>query len=160
MRAVCNTSPLILLAKIHRLDLLNRLYKQVIIPPAALRELEAKPAQEAKRVRALLRSRKFHLQKASKRVLREIPRDLGTGEREAIALALESKADLVILDDQQGRQVARARGLAVTGTIGLLIEAREQGLIPSIRRELDRLIEAGIWIDERFYHRILQEFGE
>jgi len=42
----------------------------------------------------------------------------------------------------------------------LLIEAREKGLLPSIRRELDRLIEAGMWLDELFYHRILQEFGE
>lgn len=160
MRVVCNTSPLILLAKIHRLDLLDRLYDKVIVPWAVLEELEAKPAKEAERVRAWLQSRKFHLQKVSKRALREVPADLGTGEREAIALALESKADLIILDDQQGRRVARAQGLAVTGTIGLLIEAREKGLISSVRRELDRLIEAGLWIDELFYHRILQEFGE
>ncbi len=160
MRAVCNTSPLILLAKIQRLDILSRLYDEVIVPAAVLEELEAKPAKEAKQVRALLQSQKFHLRKASKRALGRIPADLGSGEREAIALALESKADLIILDDRQGRHAARERGLAVTGTVGLLIEAREKGLIPSVRRELDRLIEAGIWIDEVFYHRILQEFSE
>lgn len=75
-------------------------------------------------------------------------------------MALETKVDLVILDDQQGRSVARERGLLVTGTVGVLIEARERGLIPSVRHELDRLIEAGMWIDEAFYHRILQELGE
>jgi len=160
LRAVCNTSPLILLAKIHRLALLKRLYDEVIVPQAVLKELEARPATEEKGVRALLQGRKLHLKRASKRALREVPAELGRGEREAIALALESKADLVILDDRQGRRVARAKGLAVTGTLGLLIEAREKGLIPSVRRELDRLIEAGIWIDEAFYHRILQEFGE
>jgi predicted nucleic acid-binding protein len=48
----------------------------------------------------------------------------------------------------------------VTGTIGVLIEAREKGLLVSIRRELDRLVEAGMWLDELFYHRILREFGE
>ncbi len=111
MRVVCNTSPLILLAKIHRLDLLHRLYDEVLVPSKVLKELEA-------------------------------------------------KADLIILDDKEGRRVARSKGLRVTGTLGLLIEARERGLIPSIRRELDRLIEAGIWINEALYHRILQEFGE
>lgn len=86
--------------------------------------------------------------------------DLGSGEREAIALAIETRADLVVLDDQKGRRVARERGLSVTGTIGVLVEARERGVIPSIRHELDRLIEAGIWLDEAFYHRILKEFAE
>lgn len=86
--------------------------------------------------------------------------DLGSGEREAIALAIETRADLVVLDDQKGRRVARERGLSVTGTIGVLVEAREGGVIPSIRHELDRLIEAGIWLDEAFYHRILKEFAE
>lgn len=91
MKVVCNTSPLILLAKIHRLGLLAQLYG---------------------------------------------------------------------LDDQQGRHVAREQGLPVTGTVGILIEAQERRMIPSVRHELDHLIEAGMWIDEAFYHRILQEFGE
>ena len=92
--------------------------------------------------------------------LSELPTDLGAGERETIALALETKADLVILDDQQGRSMARGKGLSTTGTIGVLIEARERGLITSVRREMDHLIEVGIWIDEKFYHRVLQEYGE
>lgn len=160
MRVVCNTSPLILLAKIRRLDLLRRLYDEVLIPSGVLKEIEAKPTKEAKRIQALLRNRKFHLSTTSKRALSEVPKDLGAGEREAIALAVESKADLIILDDKEGRRVARSKGLRVTGTLGLLIEARERGLIPSIRRELDHLMEAGIWINEALYHRILQEFGE
>jgi predicted nucleic acid-binding protein len=61
VRAVCNTSPLVLLAKIHRLDLLHQLYDEVIIPSAVLKELGAKPAEEAKQVWALLRDKKLHL---------------------------------------------------------------------------------------------------
>ena len=75
--------------------------------------------------------------------LAELPIDLGQGEREAIALAIDSGADLVILDDQQGRLVSRDKGLSVTGTVGVLIEAKERGFIPSLRPEMDRLIEAG-----------------
>lgn len=160
MRVVCNTSPLILLAKIQRLDLLVQLYGEVLIPSSVLSEVEASPGKEVGQIRARLRRRKFQLHEATKRVLEGVPAGLGPGEREAIALALETKADLVILDDQQGRRIAREKGLSVTGTVGVLIEARGRGIIASVRRELDRLIEAGMWIDEVFYHRILQEFGE
>jgi len=160
MRVVCDTSPLILLSKIRRLDLLAELYEEVIIPSSVLDEVGAKPGKEAEQIRALLQSPRFRLRKAMKRTLQELPSGLGRGEREAIALALETRADLVVLDDQQGRRVAREKGLSVAGTVGILIEAREQGRIPSVRRELDRLIEAGMWVDEAFYHRILQEFGE
>jgi len=135
LKVVCNTSPLILLAKIHRLGLLAQLYGEVIVPASVLEEMEAKPGNEVEQVRTLLQSRGFRLQRATERTLDEIPPDLGAGEREAIALALEVMADLVVLDDQQGRHVARERGLP-------------------------HLIEAGMWIDEAFYHRILQEFGE
>jgi predicted nucleic acid-binding protein len=69
-------------------------------------------------------------------------------------------ADLVILDDRQGRLVSRDRGLSVTGTVGVLIEAKERGFIPSLRPEMDRLIEAGMWINEVFYHRVLKEYSE
>jgi predicted nucleic acid-binding protein len=160
LKVVCNTSPLILLAKIHRLGLLAQLYGEVIVPASVLEEMEAKPGNEVEQVRTLLQNRGFRLQRATERTLDEVPPDLGAGEREAIALALEIMADLVILDDQQGRHVAREQGLPVTGTGGILIEAQERRMIPSVRHELDHLIEAGMWIDEAFYHRILQEFGE
>lgn len=160
MKVVCNTSPLILLAKIDRLELLTHLYDEVLIPVAVRKEIVAKPSEEAKTLQALLQKGAFHLGEAAGSVLEGIPEDLGEGEREAIALALERGADLVILDDRQGRRVAGLRGLATTGTIGVLIEARERGVIHSLGHELDRLIEAGIWIDERFYHRLLQEYSE
>jgi predicted nucleic acid-binding protein len=157
---VCNTSPVILLAKIGRLELFSGLYDQIIIPASVLDEIEAKPSKETKRITALVKNRTFEVQRASRKILEGLPADLGAGEREAIALAVETQADLVVLDDQQGRRTARERGISVTGTVGVLIEARERGIIPSVRRELDRLIEAGMWIDEVFYHRILQEFDE
>lgn len=160
MRVICNTSPLILLAKIRRLDLLDQLYDKVSIPSSVLKEVEAKPGKETELIQSLLQRQKFQLRQATKRTLEELPPGLGAGEREAIALALETRANLVALDDQQGRHIARERGLSVTGTIGILIEARQKGMIPSVRCELDRLIEVGMWVHEVFYHRIIQEFGE
>jgi len=85
---------------------------------------------------------------------------MGPGERTAIALGLELDPDLVLLDDQEGRRIARAHDLTVTGTIGVLVEAREQEHVTSLRRELDRLVDAGLWIGEAFYERLVEEFDE
>jgi predicted nucleic acid-binding protein len=160
LRVVCNTSPLLLLAKIQRLDLLVQLYDEIIIPEAVLDEIWIKPAWETDQVRALLEERNYHRRKASGEYTAELSIDLGHGERETIALAMETKADLVIIDDHQGRAVSQSKNLQTTGTIGVFIEAKERGFIYSLRNELDQLIEAGMWISEIFYHRILQEFGE
>jgi uncharacterized protein len=157
---VVNTSPLILLAKIGRLDLLALLYNQVVIPQAVWAELREKQGPETEQIEKLIQTGDLRQQKALPHHLSQVSSDLGRGEQEAIALAVQLQAALVILDDQEGRRTARQKSLAVTGTIGVLIEAREKGLLTSIRRELDRLIEAGMWLDELFYHRILQEFGE
>jgi predicted nucleic acid-binding protein len=160
LKIVCNTSPLILLAKIHRLDTLIRLYSELMIPEAVADEIGTKPGKENDQVQALLSKGTLQLQQVSAKILTELPIDLGRGEREAIALAIDLGADLVILDDQQGRLVSRDKGLSVTGTVGVIVEAKERGFIPSLRPEMDRLIEAGMWINEVFYHRILKEYGE
>jgi hypothetical protein len=148
------------MAKIHRLDTLFRLYSELMIPKAVADEIGTKPGKENDQVQALLKKGTLQLRQVSSKILAELPIDLGRGEREAIALAIDSGADLVILDDRQGRLVSRDKGLSVTGTVGVLIEAKERGFIPSLRPEMDRLIEAGMWINEVFYHRILKEYGE
>lgn len=125
-----------MLAKIHRLDLLPQLYDEVLIPAAVLEELAVRRGREVKQVRDLLRRRQLQLRTVSKRMLKGIPAELGAGELEALALAVKSEADLVILDDRRGRRIAREKGLAVTGTIGVLIEAREKKLIPSVRSRI------------------------
>jgi uncharacterized protein len=160
LKIVCNTSPLILLAKIGRLDTLIRLYREPMIPKAVEDELRAKPGQENDQAKAFLKEGKLQLRRVNEKTLAGIPVDLGRGEREAIALALDAGADLVILDDLKGRIVARDKGLSVTGTVGVLIEAKERGFITSLRPEIDRLIEARMWVSEVFYHRILKEYGE
>lgn len=160
MKVLCNTSPLLLLARIDRLDLLPALYESLIVPTAVLEEVNAQDDEVARHIREQVQHPAFQAREASAQHLSAVAEDLGKGERAAIALALETEADLVILDDEQGRQIARKHGFAVTGTIGVLIEARERKLIPSMRRALDRLVEAGLWIDEHLYHRVLQAYGE
>ena len=100
MRVVCDTSPLILLAKIGRLELLFRLYDQVAIPVSILDEIRAKPAAETTAIDALIENQRLEIQRGSQEVLEGVPADLGDGEREAIALAIETEADMIVLDDQ------------------------------------------------------------
>ena len=110
-------------------------------------------------MQALVATPRVTVQRATPQMLAGLPVDLGAGEREAIALALETAADLVVLDDQAGRRLARARGLQVTGTVGVLIEARSRGLLPALRPELDRLRDAGLWMADAFYQRLCQAEG-
>jgi len=159
MTVVCNTSPLLVLAKIQRLGLLTQLYARLVIPGAVVDEIGAKADAAAAQIQALVATPPVTVQRATPQTLAGLPDDLGPGEREAIALALETAADVVVLDDQVGRHLARARGLQVTGTVGVLIEARSRGLLPALRPELDRLRDAGLWLADAFYHRLCQAEG-
>jgi uncharacterized protein len=159
MTVVCNTSPLLVLAKIQRLGLLTQLYARLVIPGAVVDEVGAKADDAAAQIQALVATPPVTVQRATPPTLAGLPVDLGPGEREAIALALEIAADLVVLDDQVGRRLARARGLQVTGTVGVLVEARSRGLLPALRPELDRLRDAGLWLADAFYQRLCQTEG-
>ncbi|MBI3327681.1 MAG: DUF3368 domain-containing protein [Nitrospinae bacterium] len=86
--------------------------------------------------------------------------DLGEGEREVIAQAVQEKAANVALDDQEARRVARRSGLESIGTIGLLLAAKKQALIPTLKQELERLRGMGFWVTEALAAQALQEAGE
>ena len=159
MNVVWNTSPLLVLAKIQRLALLTQLYARLVLPEAVFDEIGAKADDAAAQIQALVVTPSVTVQRATPQTLAGLPVDLGAGEREAIALALETAADLVVLDDQAGRRLAWARSLQVTGTVGVLIEARSRGLLPALRPELDRLRDAGLWVADAFYQRLCQAEG-
>ena len=98
---------------------------------------------------------------ADRALVRLLRRDLGDGESETITLAIERQADLVLLDESEGRRAAEIPGLKKTGVIGLLMRAQQEGAIASLRTELDRLREtAGFWIEDSLYHRALTVVGE
>ncbi len=87
--------------------------------------------------------------------------DLDFGEAESIALALELKADLVLLDEQAGRYAAQHFSLRVMGVVGLLVRAKKLGLIAEVRSHLDALRQqAGFYLHEAVYQHALQLAGE
>ena len=80
-------------------------------------------------------------------VVRGLLTKLGRGESEAVALAGEAKADLVLLDDRKARAVTEFMGLQVAGTVALLARAHRQGLLADLERTLDALGAVGFRLD-------------
>jgi hypothetical protein len=94
-------------------------------------------------------------------LLRLLKSELDNGEAEAIALAVEREAEVIFLDESYARQRANVYKLEKTGVVGLLIRAKVEGKIASLRHELDRLREgAGFWISDGLYQQALQAVGE
>ena len=98
---------------------------------------------------------------ANTRLVHSLLQYLDGGESEAIALAVELKAELLIIDERLGRDTARHFGLNFTGLIGLLVDAKHKGLIDEIKRYLDELRNVfGFRISESLYRRVLTDEGE
>jgi predicted nucleic acid-binding protein len=90
-----------------------------------------------------------------------LERELHKGEAETIALAIERHPEVVFLDELEARRVATVYGLRKTGVIGILIRAKLEGRITSLREELDKLRnEVGFWIGDALYRRVLQAVAE
>ena len=122
---VADTSPVNYLVQIGSIDLLSRLFDQVIVPQAVLRELLSRSTPEVVRHWAT----NLPVWTSVRTPARIQPLMLGEGETEAIALAKELKAFAILLDDSEARHVARVQGLAVTGTIGILEHAAALNLV-------------------------------
>ena len=86
--------------------------------------------------------------------------NLGRGETEAIWLSIRLPADQLIMDDEDARAEARRQGILVTGTLGILLRAKQTALFSSIRKEMDALRAAGFHISKRVYNELLMRAGE
>jgi len=155
---VSNSSIIIALARICHLDLMGKLFKKVIVPEAVWKEVtvEGKPDREK-----ILRAGFIHVEKmGNKRLVAFLEEFVDRGEAEAIVLALELNADLLLIDDRDARNLAKKLGLQVMGTLGVLALAKYIGLIQEVKPIIDELIETGFWISRRILEVFLRELGE
>ena len=163
MRAVSNTSPISNLASIGRLELLKSQFSALWIPDAVAKELTAHPdpiAQAA--IQTAIRDQWLRIASPGESgLLRLLLSQLHRGEAEAIALATELKADIVLIDEQEGRQLASKIGLIVTGVLGLLLRAKRAGEIHAIKPEIHLLrSKAHFFVSSALEAKILAAAGE
>lgn len=161
MIVVSNTSPIMNLAIIGQLNLLNRLYGKVFIPEAVFQELSTVDSEESGLLRIQLHSWIEKRFITNHFLVDALLLDLDVGEAEAIVLAKDIKADLLLIDERRGRTIASRLGLKVIGLLGVLVEVKRMGFISRVKPILDELIEkAGFWISSQLYKHVLYEVGE
>ncbi|MUV50269.1 DUF3368 domain-containing protein [Haloarcula sp. CBA1122] len=156
---VSDTSPLLNLALIDQLTLLKSQFSSITIPRQVWDELtDGEAGVDALRS---LRDDEFLTitEVEQSHLFTEIFHELDLGETAAICHAIEHDADLILLDEKDGRQVARRHSLTVTGVIGILLRGANVGDI-ELKHELDALRDAGFWISDELYSKVLSEVTE
>ncbi|PKO23389.1 MAG: DUF3368 domain-containing protein [Chloroflexi bacterium HGW-Chloroflexi-1] len=139
MIVVSNTSPLTNLAAIEQFDLLHRLYAELHIAEAVWDELNAQGRRWPGRDEVAVAGWIHRYAVQNQALVIALQRDLDRGEAESIALALELGADLVLLDEKEGRRAAERHGLDVIGVVGILLDAKASGMIGKVQPHLDAL---------------------
>ncbi len=162
MTVVSNTSPITNLARIGHLWILQRLYVEIHIPTAVQHELR-KGIELRRHPSDFFETNSWiKVQPASnKELVQSLLNSLGWGEAECIALGVELQANLIVIDERRGSRLARQMGLRSTGTLGVVIDAKHQGIIDTVRPVVDLLREqANFWLSDAVYEAFLQSAGE
>lgn len=158
-KVIVNSTPLIILSNAQSLSVLKSVYNEITIPKAVFDEVTAKEDSACNELRDNLDW--IHIEnisnEASKRMYQA---KLHAGEVEVMILAQETNAELVILDDNAAKKTAKFLGLTVTGTLGVLLKAKNLGIIPSIKPIIDRIRDNGFFITDDIYNLVLNKAGE
>ncbi len=161
MIVVSDTSPVSNLILLERLDILQKLFTEIIIPPAVDAEIRAlkqfgKDLREYETAEWIKVIAPANLQKVQK-----LQANLDEGEAQAIVLALEINCALLLMDERIGTNIARQEGLRTVGLVGVLLKAKEEKIIEEVREILHDLKNvAGFWLGDKLEKKILEELGE
>jgi len=155
-KVIVNTTPLIALADIGQLDLLRKLYTEIMIPGAVDYEIMSEPARTLVSAADWIKVMNITgmVQKSS------FSSRLHSGEIEVILLAQETAADLLIIDDNAAKKTAKFLGFTVTGTMGVLLRAKREGLINEVKPLLEELIKDGLFVSPAVQNYVLEQAGE
>lgn len=154
---IANATPIVSLCTVGREDILQRLFHHIIIARTVDRELRVSdkpgstfPEQEWVEVASV------HNQE----LVRSLQKDLDAGEAETIALAIQMKADVVLIDEFAGYQIARNFDLPVVRTLSMLKTAKGRQLISEVRPLVEEMVRKGRWYSQAVIEQFLQELGE
>lgn len=153
---ISDSSPLIALAKIGRFELLKDLFKEIHISKAVHREVAVHGKEKPGEKEVTQGIKKGWIKVLVVREREPYVLLLGEGEGETLALAKEREAKVVIMDDRKGYILAKALGITVIGTLGVILLAYKSGMIASMKSELDNLRENGFWFTNRLYKALIK----
>ena len=155
---ICNTSPLKYLYQAGLLNLLHDIYSHVLIPQTVVAEIDAGKRKNINLpdLENLSWATIKSPEKRSTASLLSQATNLGIGEKHVISLGMETPDALLIMDDLFARRYASKAGIEVTGTAGVLIAAKQQGLLASIKPSLDHILDLGFYLSEHLYHQCLE----
>ena len=159
-----DSSPLISLASINRFCILEKHYDHIIIPPAVWTEITDDPHRRPGCLE-LIKARDSNFVKIinpeNLHLIQLLKNQLHEGEAEAIALALQEKAPILLIDEAEGREVAKSYSIPVIGVIGILAAAKKTSEIESMKTELDSLIQrTSFRVSRIIYDKALEMSGE
>lgn len=155
MIVVSNTTPLSELAKVGKMYLLRDVFERIIIPVEVYDEVTTGNHPAVRQVQSANWIEVRLVSNPEAVVSLQMETGLDLGESAAIALAEELKAQRILIDELAGRVVAKTRNLSVTGTVGVLLIAKQQGLISKVQPILDELIVGGKRISLELYREVL-----
>jgi len=150
MIVISDATPVISLLKIGRLDILREMYGEIVIPEAVFCELTANPAfpEEAEAVKTCPFLRREAVKNRLAVRILESEAALDKGESEALVLAEDLNADLLLVDEKKARATAKQLGIRIVGTLGILVEAKRLGLVSQLRPLLEQLAASKIRISD------------
>jgi len=157
-KVVSNTTPLISLLSIGKLTLLKELYGHIIVPYAVFMEIEQ--GKDKAFYADLSKIDWIEIKKVENPYSVRYLSDLDEGEAEVIILANELKADLVLLDEKLARNFAQRLSITFTGTLGMLLKAKQQGLIKSVGQCIVKMEMNGIWFSDSLIDVVLKLANE
>jgi len=154
---VSNTTPIISLASINRLDLLEKMFGKIVISEAVYNEIKAKQHYGYSEIDNIF----IEVQKITGYLYKDfLLKELDAGEAETIILAKEINADFVIMDENLGYKIANNVGLTAIRTLSILLKAKEKGHIYQLKPLLDQMIERGRWYSNNVYQAVLKQANE
>lgn len=156
MIVVADTSPIIALVNIEQTTVLHQLFQAIIIPPAVAAELG--DSKRSLPIRNFISTPPSWLRIQEPERMENLP-DLHRGEIEAISLARQLQARLLLIDERGATAAARGLGLNVVGTVGVLERAADEGLL-NLRDAFLRLRQTDFWVSERLLNERLKIFEE
>ncbi len=158
-KVISNSTPLIILGNIDKLFILKELYKEIIIPKAVFDELKAKEDKAKQQmIQNLEWIKVFEVKnKENRRIYQS---KLHDGEVEVMILAQEISSDLLIIDDNAAKKTAKFLGFNVTGTLGVLLKAKSQGIVINVKIILEEMLKKGFYISENIIKLVLKSANE